>query len=224
MNAQKLRNNKIAVGNTKPRKDALQVIENLRTAEFFSLVKAARNWDKSLNDRRDIMFTTYENEHSRVCKEFDRIFERRRLFDEREREMLELDCQQSQIERVTEVSPSKECVKQDEKSTSPKEISEIKRNSSYKSTVIGTSRLIKIPKKQVIKIARRKGMNDRNNKVNSVCIDNRLREMFFADCKKGKHFEDTRLYEIMYNEYDKDIYEKWSKIVDEVFQEGLKKE
>lgn len=215
MNAQKLRNNKIAVGNTKPRKDAIQVIENLRTAEFFCLVRSARNWEKSLNDRRDIMFTTYENEHSKVCKEFDRIFERHRLFDERVKTFQEL-----KEELVTRAKPPQLSEPVTE-ATNIEQIEEISRPEIYKSDIVGTSKLIRIPKKQIIKIARRKGINDNNNKVNSVCIDNRLREEFFKDCKTTQHFEDTKLYELMYNEFDMNVYEKWDQIMKEVYEKGL---
>ena len=208
MNAQKLRNNKIAIGSTKPRKDAVQVIENLRTAEFFCLVRAARNWDKSLNDRRDIILTTYENEQSKVCKEFNRIFERRKLFEEKERELHMLESKQAENS-------------ENSKSEYVKPQVDINKLVVYKSNVIGTSKLIRIPKKQIIKIIRRKGTTDNSNKQNSVCIDNRLRESFFADCKQTQHFDDTKLYEIMYNEFDKDIYNKWDSIMDNIYKNGL---
>lgn len=83
MIAQKLKNNKIAIGNSAPRKDAIEIIEDLRVGEFFSLTRAARNWNESLNDKRDLIFTSYENEHSKICKEFDRIYARRKLFIEK---------------------------------------------------------------------------------------------------------------------------------------------
>ena len=50
-----------------------------------------------------------------------------------------------------------------------------------------------------------------------------LREEFFADCKSGKHFQHTNLYEIMHSEEDRpEIYEKWDKKITEIYEEGLK--
>ena len=82
MLAQKLKNNKIAIINddNQRRKDALQTIEDLKIGELFLLSRTTKNWDKSLNDKRDIIFTTYESEQSKVCKEFDRLYQKRQLW------------------------------------------------------------------------------------------------------------------------------------------------
>lgn len=206
MIAQKLSNNKIAItsGNV-GRKDALQTIEDLRVSEFFRLSRAARNWEKSLNDKRDIMFTTYENEHSKVCKEFDSIYQRRQLF-------IELDSKRILEEEQIKLSNEQEKEPKEEKS-------QVK--ATYKSLVIGTSKLIRIPSKQIIKIVRRKGKGDSNNKINCVCINNKVREEFFSDCKKLQHYQYSKVYEIMYEEDSKEIYEKWDSLITQEYEKGL---
>ena len=93
---------------------------------------------------------------------------------------------------------------------------------SYKSEINGTSKLIRISKKQIIKIVRRKNERDNINRVDSVCIDNELREQFFADCKQTQYFKNMKKYEIMNTEKDKNIYNKWDFIMDEVYKGGIK--
>lgn len=210
MVAQKLKNNKIAISSgSNARKDALQTIEDLRVGEFFRLSRAARNWEKSLNDKRDIMFTTYENEHSKVCKEFDTIYQRRQLWAELLAKRVEEDAK-----KVDEtVNHLNETVS----TSNPKE------KISYKSSTVGTSKLIRIPGKQIIKITRRKGSNDTLNRPNCVCIDNLLREEFFTDVKKTFYFKNYKVYEIMCNEEDKEVFEKWDKKVTEIYNLGLSK-
>ena len=218
MIAQKLRNNKIAIGNVSMRKDAVQTIHNLKTSEFFALVRSARNWDKSLNDTRDIMFTTYENEHYKVCKEFDKIYERRELQESREkafRELVDTTMKSKQETTADHVVTKETKQKKEELLVQPKKLV------NYVSDCIGTSKLVRIPSKQIIKIARRKNERDNINKVNSVCIDNRLRELFFTDCKHSQHFYDTNLYELMYSKEDKLVYEKWDAIMDDIYRIGL---
>lgn len=210
MVAQKLKNNKIAISSgNNARKDALQTIEDLRVGEFFKLSRAARNWDKSLNDKRDIMFTTYENEHSKVCKEFDSIFERRRMWNE-----LLAKREEEESKKAEEL-----CAQLIEKPASND-----REKTSYKSSVVGTSRLIRIPNKQIIKITRRKGKSDSQNRPNCVCIDNLLREEFFADVKKTSYFKDRKVYEFIYTEEEKEVYEKWDKKITEIYNLGLPKE
>ena len=77
------------------------------------------------------------------------------------------------------------------------------------------------PAQQIIKIVRRRGLKDNRNKNTSVCIDNKQREEFFSDCKKSHHYQDTKLYEIMYMEEDKDLYIKWDKLIADMYQQGL---
>ena len=214
MNAQKLSNNKIALSQSAVRKDAIAVIEDLKLTEFFRLMKSARTWSENLDDKRDIIFTTYENENSKVCKEFDRILQRRNYFDEQLRksrsESVKLDVQNSI--KITEEIPA-EAITGNNK----------QKAISYNSTIKGTSRLLRIPKKQIIKIVRRKGLIDDNNRPNSVCISNIMREDFFHDVKQSKHFSISGLYEIMYSEEDKNYYEKWDKLMVKIYEEGLQK-
>ena len=214
MNAQKLSNNKIALSQSAVRKDAIAVIEDLKLTEFFRLMKSARTWSENLDDKRDIIFTTYENENSKVCKEFDRILQRRNYFDEQLRksrsESVKLDVQNS-IKIIEEI-PAEAITDNNKQKTI-----------SYNSTIKGTSRLLRIPKKQIIKIVRRKGLIDDNNRPNSVCIDNKMREEFFHDVKSTKRFSEFGLYEILYTESDKNMYEKWDSIIKSIYEEGLDK-
>lgn len=208
MIAQKLKNNRIAItsGNV-GRKDALETIEDLRVGEFFKLSRAARNWDKSLNDKRDIMFTTYENEHSKVCKEFDAIVARRKAWEE-------YNSKKSQEEEIHSVVANVKMEENEEKKFSTR----------FKSEISGTSRLIRVPTKKSIKIVRRKGLSDCYDKVNSICITNKQREEFFADVKKSKWFQSLEVsakdYKINGNmEGDLPLYEKWDKIISYVFEQ-----
>lgn len=221
MIAQKLKNNRIALGNSAPRKDALEVIDDLKTAEFCRLFKAAREWNESINDNRDIVFTQYENEHSKVCKEFNYILERRKSFEKKftQSKMEEFLSSSKNTKAKKEIGPTKLV---DEN----KEVEEVKKAPIiiWASKVKGTSRLLRIPKKQIIKIVRRKGLIDDNNRPNSVCITNALREEFFADCKNCNHFHQTNLYELMYDENDHpDIYKKWDDKVTEIYNQGVPK-
>ena len=212
MNAQKLVNNKIALSSKAVRKDAIEVIEDLKVSEFFKLSRAAKTWSENLDDKRDIIFTNYENENSKVCKEFDRILQRRKLFEEKLSKItINEDTPLSDLKNIEET---------------PKEVaaSNNKQKSiSYNSTIKGTSRLLRIPKKQIIKIVRRKGLVDDNNRPNSVCISNSMREEFFHDVKSTKRFSDLGLYEILYTEEDKQYYEKWDSIIKSIYEEGLNK-
>lgn len=219
MNAQKLANNKIALSSKAVRKDAIEVIEDLKVSEFFRLSRAAKTWSENLDDKRDIIFTTYENENSKVCKEFDKIIQRRKLFEVKLNEIkLEEDS------KATAICKSEDGIKLIE-DIPPKAItSNVKEKAiSYNSTIKGTSRLLRIPKKQIIKIVRRKGLIDDNNRPNSVCISNTMREDFFHDVKQSKHFSISGLYEIMYSEEDKNYYEKWDKLMVKIYEEGLQK-
>ena len=213
MNAQKLKNNKIALSSKAPRKDAIEVIEELRVSEFYAIMKAARNWSENLDDRRDIVFTTYENENSKVCKEFDRIVKRRAIFEQKLIKIKDEECtpKNDELKVIEEIPP--QAITDNNKTKSI----------SYNSEIKGTSRLLRIPKKQIIKIVRRKGLIDDNNRPNSVCIDNKLREEFFHDVKSTKRFSDLGLYEILYTEEDKQYYEKWDSIMRSIYEEGLDK-
>ena len=215
MNAQKLANNKIALSSKVVRKDAIEVIEDLKVSEFFRLSRAAKTWSENLDDKRDIIFTTYENENSKVCKEFDRIVQRRKLFSERMFEVKEEEEAESnkreELKIVEEIPPQAITDNNKQKAI------------SYNSTIKGTSRLLRIPKKQIIKIVRRKGLIDNNNRPNSVCISNTMREEFFHDVKQSKHFSNYGVYELMYSEKDKSYYEKWDSIMSKIYDEGLQK-
>ena len=167
------------------------------------------------------MFTTYENEHSKVYREFQKIVERRKLFATRSVSDDIIPKTQEEFDALA--SDRSNNVSSDNTTTQDKTRTNTALK-SYKSSIIGTSRLLRIPSKQVIKIVRRKGNSDCSNKMNSVCIDNKTREEFFADCKKASHFQDTHLYEVMYSEQDKEVYEKYDALITRLFEEGASKQ
>ena len=95
---------------------------------------------------------------------------------------------------------------------------------SYKSETKGNSKLIRVPVKKIIRIIRRKGPNDNINRINSICIDNKLRDEFFSDCKKSQHYANTKRYEIAYNseeEETKTVYDKWDKLMLDIYYKEL---
>lgn len=205
MIAQKLKDNYIAVGqNTTLRDDAIEVIYELRVGEFYRLVKSTNDWVERLADKRDIMFVKYENSDSKICKEFDKIFARRKTFVERQEKRL-----------------AEESVSEREKSEYTKPAIDIKRAPSYQSSMVGTSRLLRIPSKQIIKICKRKGKSDNYNKQNSVCISNECRERFFADVKKTEHFKSSHQYELLNSNEDARIYEAWDAHITKIYNAGL---
>ena len=230
MIAQKLTNNKICISNSASRKDAVKTIDNLTTSEFYALAHCARNWEKSLNDTRDILFTSYENENSKVCKEFEKIYAQReaqKVVEENKqptriiqrKQILDSSKeQQTKTEKHKKISTVVDKTTKTKKTKTPKDIRKI---TSYVSNCIGTSKLVRIPTRQIIKIARRKSEKDNKNRENSVCIDNILRESFFNDCKMSHYFSEKGLYELMYIKEDKNVYEKWDRIIDNIYREGI---
>ena len=202
MIAQKLADNYIAIGqNATIRTDAIEVIYELRVAEFYRLVKSTNNWVDRLADKRDIMFAHYANSDAKICKEFDRIFARRKLFVENQEK-------RANSEQVVESVNTPV--------TAPK-----REKIYYKSKMLGTSKLVRIPSKQLIKIVRRKGKNDCTNKPDVVCISNECRERFFSDVKKTEHYKNTKAFEMLYSIEDKETYERWSAHIDKIYNTGL---
>ena len=210
MIAQKLKNNCIAIGqNGTLRDDAIEVIYELRVGEFYKLVKATNNWGDRFADRRDIMFTQYTDNNARVVKEFDAIYARRKLF----------------YQRAVETQSSTEDEKKEpvlvERAESKKKVQRKQTDVSYPSNMIGTSKLLRIPTKQIIKIVKRKGKSDCINKPNVVCISNECRERFFKDVKKTEHYKNTKLFEMMYSNDDQTMYERWDAHIDKIYNAGL---
>lgn len=76
----------------------------------------------------------------------------------------------------------------------------------YKSDILGTSCLIRDPKKHIIRIALRRG--DDNCTINRLCIDNSIRERFFQDAKVSTFFRETKKYAI--DSKDLKVYTYWS--------------
>ena len=206
MIAQKLKNNYIAIGqNTTLRDDALEVIYELRVGEFYRLSKATNDWVERLADKRDIMFVKYDDENAKICKEFDKILSRRKLFVEKQ------EARFSEEEALQEEASEALATKADKPIKKP----------SYPSPMIGTSRLLRIPSKQIIKICKRKGKSDNYNKQNSVCISNECRELFFSDVKKTEHFKTSHLYELLNSNEDANIYNKWDAHITKIYEAGL---
>lgn len=79
-------------------------------------------------------------------------------------------------------------------------------SSEFKTSISGTSCLIRDPKNHIIKIALRKG----NDKIviNRVCIDNAIRERFFSDVKATKRYKESGHFAM--DTRDLDIYKYWS--------------
>ena len=90
------------------------------------------------------------------------------------------------------------------------------------STVPGTSRLVRSSDRTRIYIARRKGNKTLNEtRINSVCIDNLLREQFFEDVKaKHDYLPFLGKYELYYTDKD---FSKWSNIMDSEYFRQLGK-
>ena len=195
MIAQKLRDGQIAVGNNSPRKDAVEVIEDLKVSEFYKLVKCTRNWTSQINDRRDVMYAQAPD-GSKLKKVFDEIYSRRILFKEKL-----YDLKKEEELTPLDIRPSRE----------------VKR---YLTNVDGTARLILIKAKNTIVMLKRKSHSDKYNKENSVCISNDLREEFFKDSKKLRKSVGGK-FEIRKSDCE-ETFNKWSNLITNIYQEGLK--
>ena len=195
MIAQKLRDGQIAVGNNSPRKDAVEIIEDLRVSEFYKLVKCTRNWTSQINDRRDVMYAQAPD-GSKLKKIFDEIYNRRKLFEEKLNGLKE-----DEVSEPIDIKP------------------EIKAN-RYLTNVEGTARLVLIKAKNTIIMIKRKSHSDKYNKENSVCISNDLREEFFKDSKKLRKSVGGK-FEIRKSDCE-ETFNKWSNLITNIYQEGLK--
>lgn len=83
----------------------------------------------------------------------------------------------------------------------------------YKTTIPGTSCLVRDPKNHIIKIAYRKG--DDICSINRMCIDNSMRERFFQDAKAGKYFKQAGKYAL--DTQDLEVYNYWSKFMNSCY-------
>lgn len=80
-------------------------------------------------------------------------------------------------------------------------------NAKFESLVHGTSRLVRLPSVGIIKIVRRKGKASMHiTSMNSVCINDDIRELFFKDCKDSNEYI-AGVYEI--SRRDSKLYKKW---------------
>ena len=195
MTAQKLRDGQIAIGNSSPRKDAVEIIEDLKVGEFYKLVKCTRNWTSQINDRRDVMYAQAPD-GSKLKKIFDEIYNRRKLFEEKLYVLKE-----NEISKPLDVKPK----------------IEVKR---YLTDVEGTARLVLIKPKNTITMMKRKSHSDKYNKENSVCISNDLREEFFKDSKKLRKSVGGK-FEIRKSDCE-ETFNKWSNLITNIYQEGVK--
>ena len=207
MNAQKLSNGVIAIGNSAPRKDAIEVIEDLKVGEFYKLVKCTIQWSSRLNDKRDIMFAPAPD-GSKLKKEFDAIYKRRIAYNEK---LIYLNG-----DKVSVYSDGNHNVTVDTKVDESSQQKEVV--VKYESTSNGTSRIVYIKNRQSIIIRKRKHESDKYNKSNSVCISNELRDEFFKDVKNKKHkpshFEIRQVENV-------ELFNKWLNIIKETFESGL---
>lgn len=195
MIAQKLRDGQIAIGNSSPRKDAVEIIEDLKVGEFYKLVKCTRNWTSQINDRRDVMYAQ-ALDGSKLKKIFDEIYSRRRLFEEKL-----YGFKEDEVSEPLDVKPT----------------IKIKR---YLTDVEGTARLVLIKSKSTIIMIKRKSHSDKYNKEGSVCISNELREEFFKDSKKLRKNINGK-FEIRKTDCE-ETFNKWSNLITNIYQEGLK--
>lgn len=99
---------------------------------------------------------------------------------------------------------------------SPKDFIDV--SAEFKTNVLGTSCLIRDPKKHIIRIAKRNG--DDKVTINRLCIGNNIRERFFNDVKRTKLFEKTGKYAM--DTQNLDIYTYWSKFMNSSFIMQLK--
>ena len=195
MTAQKLRDGQIAIGNSSPRKDAVEIIEDLKVGEFYKLVKCTRNWTSQINDRRDVMYAQAPD-GSKLKKIFDEIYSRRKLFEEKLYRPKE-----DEVSEPLDVNPT----------------TKVKR---YLTDVEGTARLVLVKAKNTIIMMKRKSHSDKYNKENSVCISNDLREEFFKDSKKLRKGV-NRKFEIRKSDCE-ETFNKWLNLINNIYQEGLK--
>lgn len=196
----------IAIGNSAPRKDAIEVIEDLKVGEFYKLVKCTIQWSSRLNDKRDIMFAPAPK-GSKLIKEFDSIYERRIAYNER---LIELNGDkvsmslnnnnEVNLHTTTEEQPNGGVVK-------------------YETNVVGTARIIYIKNRQSIIIRKRKHQSDKYNKINSVCVSNEIRDEFYKDVKNKKHKPSHFEIRQVDNE---ELFNKWLSIIKRTFEDGLK--
>ena len=91
--------------------------------------------------------------------------------------------------------------------TEPKDFHDLSRK--YKSTVPGSSVLVRDSKKHTIRIALRKGNDDCT--INRLCISNDIRERFFQDVKHGTLYKETGKYIMDSRDYK--VYSYWSKFM-----------
>lgn len=95
-------------------------------------------------------------------------------------------------------------------------------NKRFKTTVPGTSRLVRSKDKSKIYIAKRlqKGKINENNTVNTVCIDNYHRDLFFKDSTHYNGYPTNNMY-YLFN-YNADVFNWWSNYIDKEYESQYK--
>ena len=195
----------VAIGNSAPRKDAIEVIEDLKVGEFYKLVKCTIQWSSRLNDKRDIMFAPAPK-GSKLRKEFDSIYERRIAYNER---LIELNGDKVSMPRNNNEANLSTTMGEQPKSGVVK----------YETNVVGTTRIVYIRGRQSIIIRKIKHQSDKYNKINSVCVSNEVRDEFYKDVKSKKHKPSH--FEIRQAD-NEELFNKWLSIIKNTFEDGLK--
>ena len=86
-------------------------------------------------------------------------------------------------------------------------------SAEFESPIIGTSCLVRDPKKHIIRIALRKENN--KTSINRVCISNDIKQRFFYDAKTSSYFAKNNKYAI--DTDDLATYTYWSKYMNNSF-------
>ncbi len=86
-------------------------------------------------------------------------------------------------------------------------------SAEFESPIIGTSCLVRDPKKHIIRIALRKENN--RTSINRVCIANNIKQRFFYDAKTSGHFSKYNKYAI--DTDDLETYTYWSNYMNNSF-------
>ena len=94
-------------------------------------------------------------------------------------------------------------------------------NRRYKTTVPGTSRLVRSKDKSRIHIAKRmqKGKLNENNTINTVCIDDEHREMFFKDVIDCNGYPSDNMFCLF--TYNGSEFDWWSRYIDKEYKKQL---
>ena len=81
--------------------------------------------------------------------------------------------------------------------------------------IVGTSLLLRDPKKHIIKVCRRSTTNSNKCNINRLFIPDKYRDRFFKDVKLCQRYKELEKYEI--DSRDVDIYTEWSNFMNDAY-------